>query len=62
MNLIGEDLEGISSHIKRHRFDLFLLNEAEMEARKREYLDWSRRHFTDGNKEEKEHHWNYGIE
>lgn len=62
MNLIGEDLEGFSSHVKRHRFDLFLLNEAEVETRKREYLDWSRQHFTDRNKEEKEHHWNYGIE
>lgn len=62
MSLIGEDLEGFSSHVKRHRFDLFLLDEAEVEARKREYLDWSRQHFIDRNKEEKEHHWNYGIE
>lgn len=62
MNLIGEDLEGLSSHIKRHRFDLFLLDEKEVQERKKEYLDWQQHDFTDKNKEEREHHWNYGIE
>ena len=62
-SLIGEDIQNISSFVKRHRFDLFDLMEDEIEKMKQEYLEWSRQNFA-GNpeKEETSHHWVYGIE
>ena len=62
-NLIGEELGGISSHVNRHRFDLFCLKEDEIEKMKKRYLEWKEGAFSESfEKEDREHHWNYGIE
>lgn len=62
-SLIGEDIQNISSFVKRHRFDLFCLTEDEIKKMKQKYLEWSRQNFAaNPEKEEISHHWTYGIE
>ena len=62
-NLIGEDLTGSIPYVTRHRFDLFHMSEAEIKEMKDRYLIWQENHFMcDLQKDDTEHHWNYGIE
>ena len=62
-SLIGEDLQGMTGYVKRHRFDLFHLEAKEIENMKLAYLHWKEQgFFADDKKEETKHHWNYGIE
>lgn len=49
--------------IKRHRFDLFELTEAEVSSVKQRYLKWKEQHFTEEqSKDTSDSYWNYGIE
>ena len=62
-NLIGEELKEIASYVARYRFDVFQMDELEIEEMKKRYLIWEHNHFSvDSEKEDFEHHWNYGIE
>ena len=62
-SLIGENIKEVSSHIKRHRFDLFELTEAEVSSVKQRYLKWKEQHFTEEqSKDISDSYWNYGIE
>ena len=62
-SLIGENIKEVSSHIKRHRFDLFELTEAEVSSVKQRYLKWKEQHFTEEqSKDTSDSYWNYGIE
>ena len=62
-SLIGEDLQGTTGYVKRHRFDLFHLEAKEIENMKFAYLHCKEQGFlADDKKEETNHHWNYGIE
>lgn len=62
-SLIGENIKEVSSHIKRHRFDLFELTEAEVSSVKQRYLKWKEQHFTEEqSKDTLDSYWNYGIE
>lgn len=62
-NLIGEDLKKISSHIKRHRFELFALTETEISSVKQKYLKWEEDNFAEEpNKNASDSYWSYGIE
>ena len=62
-SLIGENIKEVSSHIKRHRFDLFELTEAEVSSIKQRYLKWKEQHFTEEqSKDTSDSYWNYGIE
>ena len=62
-NLIGEDLTGSIPYVTRHRFDLFHMSEKEIKEMKDRYLIWQENHFMcDLQKDDTEHHWNYGIE
>ena len=62
-DLIGEDLMGSIPYVTRHRFDLFHMSEKEIKEMKDRYLIWQENHFMcDLQKDDTEHHWNYGIE
>lgn len=62
-SLIGENLTAISSHVKRHRFDLFALTETEISSAKQNYLQWEEQHFAENtDKNTPDSYWNYGIE
>ena len=62
-DLIGEDLTGSIPYVTRHRFDLFHMSEKEIKEMKDRYLIWQENHFMcDLQKDDTEHHWNYGIE
>ena len=62
-SLIGENIKEVSSHIKRHRFDLFELTEAEVSSVKQRYLKCKEQHFTEEqSKDTSDSYWNYGIE
>lgn len=62
-NLIGENIGETFLHVNRHRFDLFCLKEDEIEQMKQRYLEWEQKGFSENpEKEDREHHWNYGIE
>lgn len=62
-DLIGEEFAKESTYVARYRFDLFHMEEAEVEQMKKRYVRWEQNQFAkDQKKDIPEHYWNYGIE